>query len=116
MPGASALTSAVSVSGLLGNAFTFMGFVPHKKGRETFFNQTIDSDIPCVFYESTHRIENLLNWYSKNAPDRQILLAREITKMFETIRKDTAQNHLEFISKNLKEKKGEFTVIVYNNN
>lgn len=112
IPGASALISAVSVSGILGNSFMFLGFLPHKKGRETIFNNIVNSEIPNVFYESTHRIENTLNWFYKNAPQTKIMLARELTKMFETIRFGTAEEHLAIIESNPKEKKGEFTVIV----
>ncbi len=113
IPGASAVISAVSVSGMMGNSFTFMGFVPHKKGRETFFNKTINSEIPCVFYESCHRILHTLNWYKDNAPDTKIMVAREITKMFETIRVLTAEQHLEKIELDKKELKGEFTILIY---
>jgi 16S rRNA (cytidine1402-2'-O)-methyltransferase len=112
IPGASALTAAVSVSGILGNSFVFMGFAPNKKGRETFFNEVLKSAVPSVFYESTHRIMNLLNWFSKNSPDTKIMLFREITKMFETVNIGTPDEHLEIIKNNPKELKGEFTVII----
>ncbi len=113
IPGASAVVSAVSVSGIFGNQFSFLGFAPNKKGRETFFKEVIDSKIPVVFYESTHRIKSTLEWFDKNSPKTQIMVAREITKMFETIRTDIAKNHLEFIIKNPKELKGEFTLIIH---
>ncbi len=113
IPGASALTAAVSVSGIKGNSFTFLGFAPNKKGRETFFKNTLSSTIPAVFYESTHRIESMLSWYQSNAPETTIMLARELTKMFETVTIDTASNHLENIEQNPKEKKGEFVVIIF---
>jgi 16S rRNA (cytidine1402-2'-O)-methyltransferase len=112
IPGASALTAAVSVSGILGNSFIFCGFAPNKKGRDTFFNETLHSKAPSVFYESTHRINNLLNWYQKNSPNTKIMLFREITKMFETVNIGTAADHLEIIKNNPKEIKGEFTVII----
>ncbi len=115
IPGASALTAAVSVSGILGNSFIFLGFAPHKKGRETMFKDSVNSDVPSVFYESTHRIENMLAWFIKNSPDTKIMLARELTKMFETIRIMTAGEHLAIIQSSPKEKKGEFTVIVLTN-
>lgn len=113
IPGPSALTAAVSISGLLGNGFIFAGFIPHKKGRETFLKNTVGSELPTVFYESTHRIEAMLNWFVKNAPTAKILLARELTKMFETVRIATASEHLEAMAENAKEKKGEFTVLFF---
>ncbi len=113
IPGASALTAAVSVSGILGNSFIFCGFAPNKKGRETFFNTTLTNEAPSVFYESTHRITNLLNWYNKNSPNTKIMLFRELTKMFETINTGTASEQLEIIKNNPKELKGEFTVIIF---
>lgn len=112
IPGASALGAAVSASGILGNSFLFCGFAPNKKGRETFFNEIINSSVPCVFYESTHRILNMLSWFSKNSPDTKIMLFREITKLFETVNIGTADEHLEIIKNNPKEIKGEFTVII----
>ncbi len=115
IPGASALTAAVSVSGLLGNSFIFLGFAPHKKGRDTMFKDAVNNTVPSVFYESTHRIENMLAWFLKNAPDTKIMLARELTKMFETISIRTAEQHLAIIKSTPKEKKGEFTVIVLPN-
>ncbi len=113
IPGPSAVIAAVSVSGMFGNQFSFFGFIPHKKGRETFFSTVIDSAIPVVFYESCHRIKHTLDWFVKNSPDTKILLAREITKMFETIRVESAQEHLDCIKQNPKELKGEFTLIVF---
>lgn len=113
IPGASAVISAVSVSGIFGNQFSFLGFIPNKKGKETFLKNILISGIPVVFYESCHRIKSTLEWFNINSPDTKIMLARELTKMFETIRINVASEHLEKISENPKELKGEFTVIVY---
>jgi len=116
IPGASALTAAVSVSGILGNSFVFCGFAPNKKGRVTFLNESINREVPSVFYESTHRILNMLEWFSKNSPQTKIMLFRELTKMFETINTGTADEHLETIKNNPKQIKGEFTVIIFGSN
>lgn len=113
IPGASAVVSAVSVSGMFGNQFTFLGFVPHKKGRETFLNNAISSSIPVIFYESPHRIENTLKFLNENSPDTKIMIAREMTKMFETISIQNAEEHLNKIKENIKELKGEFTLIIF---
>jgi 16S rRNA (cytidine1402-2'-O)-methyltransferase len=113
IPGASAVISAVSVSGIFGNQFSFLGFIPNKKGRETFLKNLLNIENPVVFYESCHRVKSLLEWFSTNSPTTKIMVARELTKMFETIRTTTAHEHLNFIKENPKELKGEFTLIIY---
>ena len=60
IPGPSAVTAALSIAGMSGNGFTFLGFLPHKKGRQTTFKEIADSDRTVVFYESPHRIEKAL--------------------------------------------------------
>ncbi len=60
IPGPSAVTAALSVSGLPTDKFTFLGFAPTKKGREKFFTQVADREVTAVFYESTQRIEKAL--------------------------------------------------------
>jgi 16S rRNA (cytidine1402-2'-O)-methyltransferase len=57
LPGASALTTALSASGISSATFTFYGFLPHKKGRETLFKIIAENEHTSVFYESVHRIE-----------------------------------------------------------
>jgi len=56
IPGPSALTAALSVAGMNSTAFTFLGFLPHKKGRQTALKKIMKSEIPVVLYESPHRI------------------------------------------------------------
>jgi 16S rRNA (cytidine1402-2'-O)-methyltransferase len=60
IPGPSALAAAFSIAGITGNEFTFLGFVPQKKGRETFFKTLRDYNHPVMFYESVHRIMKTL--------------------------------------------------------
>ena len=60
VPGASALTAALSIAGVPIHEFTFLGFLPHKKGRETLFKEIAASERAVVFYESPHRIEKAL--------------------------------------------------------
>ena len=60
IPGPSAVVTAFSISGLVGNQFSFLGFVPQKKGRQTFFEDLEQYDHPVVFFESTHRIMKTL--------------------------------------------------------
>ncbi len=111
IPGASALTAAVSIAGIDATQFTFIGFLPHKKGRQTAIAKLAKSDIPVVLYESPHRIIKFLAELGKIAPKAKVTIAREITKMHEEILAGTAKE----VSERLEKKKGvrgEFVVIV----
>lgn len=84
IPGASALTAALSISGIDTAAFTFLGFLPHKKGRQTALAGIMKSEIPVVLYESPHRILKLLE--ELNVLDvSHVVIARELTKVHEEI-------------------------------
>lgn len=92
IPGASALTTALSASGISSAQFVFLGFLPHKKGRETLFREIGDSKRTVVFYESPHRMEKTLNALSKVLDkNRRVVVARELTKI-----------HEEFVQGNIK--------------
>ena len=110
IPGPSAVITALSVSGLPTDRFHFYGFLPHKKGRQTILKKTIESKTTSVFYESVHRIEKALNELIVLGLDRKIVVARELTKKFETIYKGTPQEVLEELQEG--EIKGEFVVII----
>lgn len=113
LPGASALTTALSASGITSSSFTFYGFMPHKKGRETLFKTIAGSDHTSVFYESVHRIEKTLESLSLLLRDaRQVVIARELTKMHEEIVRGTAQEVKDYFVKNKDHVRGEFVVIV----
>jgi 16S rRNA (cytidine1402-2'-O)-methyltransferase len=113
IPGASAVLAALSASGVSSSEFTFLGFLPHKKGRETLFNEIAESKRTMVFYESPHRIlktlEKLAHILDKN---RTVVVARELTKIYEEIRKDSASELLWYYQKNPDKVRGEFVVIV----
>lgn len=112
IPGASALTSALSISGIPSSEFLFLGFLPHKKGRETLFKEISVSDRPVVFYESPHRIEKALESIHKFCPEKRIVVARELTKVFEETISGTAKDILEYFRINNDKIRGEFVVIV----
>ncbi len=113
IPGASALVTALCASGISTANFTFLGFIPHKKGRETLFKDiALNNENVFVFYESTHRILKTLEQLEKNNPDRSIILARELTKKFEQFKKGTATELLTYLKQNTEKQKGEFVVIV----
>lgn len=114
VPGPSALTSAFSTSGIVGGEFTFLGFLPHKKGRETLFKEIAASERPYIFYESPHRLVKTLESLVKFAPEKQVQVAKEITKIFEQYTLGTPQEVLEYFNKNQDKVRGEFVVLVYN--
>lgn len=118
VPGPSALTAALSIVGLPDHQFTFIGFLPHKKGRETLFNKIADAQKESfVFYESTHRIEKTLeslkdHFEKVETPSRKIYLARELTKMFEECAVGTAEELIDRINHDSNKIRGEFVVII----
>jgi len=112
VPGASAVTAAVSIAGLAGNQFTFLGFVPQKKGRQTFFAELADYTHPVLFFESTHRILKTLESLHSLSADRKILLGRELTKLHEEMLSGTASELLALLLATPVKQKGEFVVMV----
>jgi 16S rRNA (cytidine1402-2'-O)-methyltransferase len=84
IPGSSAVTAAVSVSGLVDKEFYFAGFLPKKKGRQTELRYLSTIKVPIVIYESAYRIEKTLNDVAEHlGSETEVFIAREITKMFE---------------------------------
>ncbi len=112
IPGASAVIASLSASGLPIHEFTFLGFLPHKKGRETLFKEISESKRTMVFYESPHRILKTLESLIKFCPNKKVCLAREITKIYEEFKIGSPEELLEYLNKNPIKQKGEFTVIV----
>ncbi|OGI65062.1 16S rRNA (cytidine(1402)-2'-O)-methyltransferase [Candidatus Nomurabacteria bacterium RIFCSPLOWO2_02_FULL_40_10] len=112
IPGASAVITALSVSGLPTHEFTFLGFLPHKKGRETLFKEIASSERTMVFYESPHRILKTLESLIKFCPNKKVCIARELTKIYEEFKTGTPVEVLEYLIKNPEKQRGEFTVIV----
>lgn len=113
LPGASALVTALSSSGITSSSFTFYGFMPHKKGRETLFKTIVESDITSVFYESVHRIEKTLESLTTTLEEgRLIVIARELTKMHEEVVRGDATSVKEYFKSNKDHIRGEFVVIV----
>jgi 16S rRNA (cytidine1402-2'-O)-methyltransferase len=112
IPGSSALISALSASGIYSSEFIFLGFLPHKKGRETLFKEIANSKRVIVFYESTHRILKTLLSLDKYSPNYNIMIAREITKQYEEFISGTPKEILEYFTKNNDKQRGEFVVIV----
>ena len=112
IPGPSAVISALSVSGLNVAEFTFLGFLPHKKGRETLFKEIAESERVMVFYESPHRIMKALSSLVKFAPEKKVTIARELTKVFEQIVSGTPAEVEKYFTDNGDKVRGEFVVLV----
>jgi len=115
IPGATALITALSASGLPIHEFTFLGFLPHKKGRETLFKEISQAKRTFVFYESPHRILKTLESLVKFCPkenQKKVCVARELTKIYEEFKTGTPVEVLEFFQKNKEKQRGEFVVIV----
>jgi 16S rRNA (cytidine1402-2'-O)-methyltransferase len=86
IPGPSALLALASVSGLPTDHFSFLGFLPHKKGRQTLLKEIAASEQTVFLYESVHRIQKLLDELVQYCgPDRYIVVGRELTKKFEHV-------------------------------
>jgi len=107
LPGPSALTAALSIAGIPTDRFLFLGFLPHKKGRQTLLTHIGESEIPVVLFESVHRIQKLLGELA--AIDKQVIVCRELTKQFETV----YRGHARDIAIPAAETRGEFVVIIY---
>lgn len=112
IPGASALVSALSASGISSAEFVFLGFLPHKKGRETLFKEMATSNRTMVFYESTHRILKTLASLDEYCKTHRVMIGREITKQFEQFVKGTPKEVLDYFTLNTDKQRGEFVVIV----
>jgi 16S rRNA (cytidine1402-2'-O)-methyltransferase len=111
VPGPSALIAALTASGLATDEFHFVGFLPHKSGQRRN-KLTALKDVPgtLVFYESPYRIQKLLAELADILPDRQVVLARELTKKFEEfLRGKPADLIAQTKTRTLK---GEFVVLV----
>ncbi len=114
IPGACALIAALSVSGLPLSRFTFEGFLPRTAGaRKSFFQQKLQEPVTWVFYESSHRIQSALeDMLEIIPPEREVVVARELTKLHETIVKDKLASVVERVKADPNMRKGEFVVVV----
>lgn len=115
IPGASALIAAFSIAGISGNSFAFLGFVPHKKGRQTFFESIDSYEIPVVFYEAPHRIMKTLESLAAlpSADTLTVSVARELTKLHEELVSGTPEEVRAHFVNNPDRVRGEFVVLVY---
>ncbi len=111
IPGPSALTAALSIAGVDTTEFVFLGFLPHKKGRQTALKALAAEPRTQVFYESTHRIMKFLEELDEAIGDRGVTVLRELTKMHEEVLSGTAYELKARLETGVA--KGEFVVIVH---
>lgn len=113
IPGPSALAAAISIAGLRAASFTFYGFLPLKKGRETLFKEIASSERASIFYESPHRILKTVGALVKVLPDsRRVGLFRELTKMHEEVLIGSARELVDTLTADANHQRGEFVAIV----
>jgi 16S rRNA (cytidine1402-2'-O)-methyltransferase len=111
VPGACALVAAITASGLPTDEFHFIGFLPHKSGQRRNRLESLKAAAgTLVFYESPYRIEKLLGELNAVFPEREVVLARELTKKFEEFLRGKPAELIEITKK--RPLKGEFVVLV----
>ncbi len=109
IPGPSAILAALSVSGLPASSFLFKGFLPRRRGeREALFDQLSQEEATLVFFEAPHRLRDSLSDMIAVWGDRNVALAREMTKLHEEVFRGTVSEAL----RHFQEPRGEFTVVV----
>lgn len=114
LPGACAYISLLSVSGLVDTPSLFHGFLPNKSSqRQKQLNLWLDADYAVAIYESPHRIvDSIQDIVICLGTERQIVMGREMTKHFETIKKLSAGELLEFVKADSNQQRGEFVLII----
>lgn len=114
LPGPCAVITALSASGLPSDRFSFEGFLPPKsKGRRDKFAEIAEDERTLIFYESTHRIHDALeDMVAVLGPDRQVVLARELTKTYETIHGAPLAELIEWLKQDSNRTKGEMVLLV----
>ncbi len=111
VPGVSACLTALSISGLPTDRFVFIGFLSNKKGRRKRQLEALRSERrTMVFFESPHRLVQMLRDVYEILDDREIALAKEMTKVFEDVRRGSVSKVLSYLEHG--EIRGEYTVIV----
>jgi 16S rRNA (cytidine1402-2'-O)-methyltransferase len=115
LPGACAVITALSASGLPSDRFSFEGFLPPKsKGRKDKFLEIAKAERTCIFYESPHRIsESLQDMLAILGPDRNVVLARELTKTFETIQGLPLGELINWVNEDENRKRGEMVLLIH---
>ncbi len=115
VPGASALITALSVSGIPADRFLFLGFLPKKKKRQKFLERITKEKYPVIFYESPHRIlktlEEIKKKFTQCKISKNVTIFKELTKKFETRFEGDIDKVIEELKK--QKIKGEYVIIVH---
>lgn len=114
LPGPSAVITALSAAGLLQEQFTFIGFLPSKAGqRDTLLATLLNSTAALVFYEAPHRIIETVAALTTLFPaTRKIILARELTKLFEEIHRCPLAHANAWLAADAHRQKGEYVIVL----
>jgi len=110
IPGASAITTAMSVSGLPSDSFTFFGFLPQKKGRIKKIKELLNVDNTIILFESPFRLEKTLNQLKENLGNRSVVVGRELTKLYEEIIRGNLEDVIKYFSQS--KVKGEIVIMI----
>ena len=110
IPGVSAITAAMSVSGLPSDSFTFIGFLPQKKGRLKKIEQLNNIENTVILFESPYRLEKTLNQLLDNLGNRPVVVGRELTKLYEEVIRGNLSEVIKYFSKS--KVKGEIVIMI----
>jgi len=110
IPGVSAITAALSVSGLPSDSFTFIGFLPQKKGRLKKIEQLNNIENTVILFESPYRLEKTLNQLLENLGNRPVVVGRELTKLYEEVIRGNLSEVIKYFSKS--KVKGEIVIMI----
>jgi 16S rRNA (cytidine1402-2'-O)-methyltransferase len=110
IPGPSAVTAALSIAGFGGPGFTFLGYLPRKPGEIRRLLSTLAEEArPAVAFESPYRVHKSLALIAEVLPERQLTLARELTKLHEQVLRGTAEEVTAALGDRAR---GEFTLVI----
>ena len=113
IPGASALTAAISAAGLATDSFTFKGFLPVKAvAKQQAMTQLAEDPATCIFYEAPRRVADTLQLLATLYPERHMVLAKELTKQFENFVAGTPSEVLQWLKADQGHSKGEFVLLI----
>ena len=110
IPGASAITAAMSIAGLPSDSFTFLGFLPQKKGRMKKIEQLKNIDNTIILFESPFRLEKTLNQLLDSLGNRSVVVGRELTKLYEEVIRGNLDEVIKYFSKS--KVKGEIVIMI----
>ena len=110
IPGVSAITAAMSVSGLPSDSFTFIGFLPQKKGRLKKIELLKNIENTVILFESPYRLEKTLNQLLEHLGNRSVVVGRELTKLYEEVIRGNLTDVIKYFSKS--KVKGEIVIMI----